>query len=409
MKKVSIPEPCHENWADFTPTEKGAFCGSCATDVIDFSNKTPFEVKSILADNAGAHLCGRFKKSQLEELNHDYVEWNGQSSTTFRSKFLYACLIVFGMTLFTGCSIQESSIVQQIFSNNAALNLTSMQIGNDPVDPDSLKIEKLHLKGKVAYTPIVKEEVIECTIISDTNELEEYYEVGSVYYQPQELRKDDLIYDPNELIFGDTIITTKAEAELLRGNITSIDTAKQEAKTAPLFDDSIREGSIDLNTKATADTTNNEVIPEALYDDQMIDGLIKMEPEVISSQMIRGRIKVEPKELEVTEIIEIDTIKQALESKAILAPIYIPEFHATVFPNPTSSQTVIEIQVSEKALYNVYLYAIDGKKIKTLFNGLYQQGLQRISLNLSTYEAGSYLIVINGGKQKESFKLEKVE
>ncbi|MBN4072576.1 hypothetical protein JYT74_00920 [Crocinitomix catalasitica] len=47
MKKVSIPDPCHEDWDKMTPTEKGTFCGKCQIDVIDFTTKSSHEVKTM--------------------------------------------------------------------------------------------------------------------------------------------------------------------------------------------------------------------------------------------------------------------------------------------------------------------------------------------------------------------------
>jgi hypothetical protein len=34
---ISINEPCHEDWATMTETQKGAFCQKCALEVIDFT------------------------------------------------------------------------------------------------------------------------------------------------------------------------------------------------------------------------------------------------------------------------------------------------------------------------------------------------------------------------------------
>ncbi len=67
MKKsitITIPEPCHEDWAKMTPTEKGKFCSVCTKEVFDFTKSTDEElIKSL---EAGKNLCGRFKSSQLD-------------------------------------------------------------------------------------------------------------------------------------------------------------------------------------------------------------------------------------------------------------------------------------------------------------------------------------------------------
>lgn len=62
--KISIPEPCHENWFEMTPTEKGRFCNNCQKDVIDFTKSSDREI--LLTYNKTENLCGQFKVSQLE-------------------------------------------------------------------------------------------------------------------------------------------------------------------------------------------------------------------------------------------------------------------------------------------------------------------------------------------------------
>ncbi len=66
MKKsitISIPEPCHEDWAKMNATEKGKFCAVCTKEVIDFTKTTDEDLVKKLS--AGGNLCGRFNKSQL--------------------------------------------------------------------------------------------------------------------------------------------------------------------------------------------------------------------------------------------------------------------------------------------------------------------------------------------------------
>ena len=62
--KISIPEPCHENWHEMSPTEKGKFCSSCQKNVVDFTKSSDREI--ILAYNKEDKLCGRFRISQLD-------------------------------------------------------------------------------------------------------------------------------------------------------------------------------------------------------------------------------------------------------------------------------------------------------------------------------------------------------
>jgi len=88
--RISINKPCHENWAEMTPTQQGAFCQKCAVDVVDFSEKSPQQVKEILLAKRNDHICGRFSKNQLVGLNEVYENWTDQSVPVFRSKFLWA-------------------------------------------------------------------------------------------------------------------------------------------------------------------------------------------------------------------------------------------------------------------------------------------------------------------------------
>lgn len=74
--RLEINKPCSENFNKFTPTNSGGFCGSCKTDVVDFTGKTSQEVLNYFKENK--NTCGRFSKNQLTT----YAE-NQQKSKSF--------------------------------------------------------------------------------------------------------------------------------------------------------------------------------------------------------------------------------------------------------------------------------------------------------------------------------------
>lgn len=64
--QLTIPEPCHENWQNMTPTDQGRFCNACAKEVIDFSMMTDTEVLNYFTALTHDKVCGRALPSQLE-------------------------------------------------------------------------------------------------------------------------------------------------------------------------------------------------------------------------------------------------------------------------------------------------------------------------------------------------------
>ncbi len=89
--KLEIPTPCHENWDNMTPNERGRHCDSCNKTVIDFSLFNDRQLIEFLTKTKGS-ICGRLNKFQLEN-QLVYVE-------PAKNHFLYKLL--FGTALVTG-------------------------------------------------------------------------------------------------------------------------------------------------------------------------------------------------------------------------------------------------------------------------------------------------------------------
>ena len=63
--RLSVPEPCHEDWSAMTPTARGRHCGACAKTVVDFTALSDDAVLAYVGSAAPGATCGRFRAEQL--------------------------------------------------------------------------------------------------------------------------------------------------------------------------------------------------------------------------------------------------------------------------------------------------------------------------------------------------------
>jgi hypothetical protein len=62
--KLTVAEPCHENWSNMTPEQQGRFCASCQKTVVDFTHMSDQQLAAFFQQPAG-NVCGRFYNDQL--------------------------------------------------------------------------------------------------------------------------------------------------------------------------------------------------------------------------------------------------------------------------------------------------------------------------------------------------------
>jgi hypothetical protein len=96
--KISIPEPCHEDWNKMVPNEKGRFCESCSKTVVDFTTMIPDDIKYYFLENRGKSICGRMKQSQLDSIVIQIPSRVLYSQTNYQYYFLLALFVVMGTT-----------------------------------------------------------------------------------------------------------------------------------------------------------------------------------------------------------------------------------------------------------------------------------------------------------------------
>lgn len=68
--RLSIPEPCHENWEMMSAAEKGRHCDKCSKTVVDFTGMSDGAITDYF--EANTNICGRFQPYQLNRpLSHN--------------------------------------------------------------------------------------------------------------------------------------------------------------------------------------------------------------------------------------------------------------------------------------------------------------------------------------------------
>jgi len=128
------------------PSEKGAFCQKCALEVIDFTHKTPIEIKQLLVQNfsQNSRTCGRITNYQLDQLNDEFFHWKSEQEM-FRAVWIFSLLAAFGLTLFSCQNTLSKELISKLNVETSLLlnpdstiiNLTAI---NDTtlLQPDSL-------------------------------------------------------------------------------------------------------------------------------------------------------------------------------------------------------------------------------------------------------------------------------
>lgn len=153
--KISIKEPCNEDWQKMTPKEQGRHCASCNKCVVDFTNFTDKEIFNYLAENRSQQTCGRFKSSQLER-DINLIPKKKKGFPIYR---LAASFFVGGLSLLSTKLMAQLPQVQEIVNQeeesnrarqivisgsvrdigtSAAIENASLMIGKDSFYSDSL-------------------------------------------------------------------------------------------------------------------------------------------------------------------------------------------------------------------------------------------------------------------------------
>jgi hypothetical protein len=83
---LQVSQPCHEDWAKMTPSQKGRFCDSCQKEVVDFTSMTDSQIIDFFEHytaKPNTSLCGRLDDRIVGQL----FKRSNTAPTTFQPAF----------------------------------------------------------------------------------------------------------------------------------------------------------------------------------------------------------------------------------------------------------------------------------------------------------------------------------
>ncbi|MFC4476507.1 hypothetical protein [Flavobacterium chungangensis] len=138
--KITIPEPCHENWDKMTPDATGKFCQVCNKSVIDFTNKLPDEIQHFFNTNKNQKICGRLNTSQLDSVSIKIPSQVLFSQTQYHKMFLLALFIAMGSTLFSCANLNgDKQKIEKVELTKADFDFLNLQIIGMVIPSQNLK------------------------------------------------------------------------------------------------------------------------------------------------------------------------------------------------------------------------------------------------------------------------------
>ncbi len=208
---VRVPEPCHEDWNKMKPEEKGRFCNSCSKTVVDFSNKTDYEIKKVLEESPKGHVCGHFKKTQLDRpLNYKIDLKNLPKNISTTKAFAIALFLVFGSILFscTNEKDQNVNVVGEIAAVPPVIETTGTPM---------LTYQAPYLNDSIEEVQTLEGEIV-CDIETFVN--------GGVGYDERTVIKDSIVGE-------EVIVEVPDRIEYMTMGLMTIEIVQQDTTVTP--------------------------------------------------------------------------------------------------------------------------------------------------------------------------------
>jgi len=134
--RISIPEPCTENYSRMGFTEAGRHCQRCQAEVVDFTHMSAGEIQAFFSKPSNAAVCGRYRPGQVQSVRlYDRLVESLRSRMErirFRPMRLAFLGLLSGMMVFTNCIMGKRFDPSMSRPDNDRRDTTQQKLSTPP-------------------------------------------------------------------------------------------------------------------------------------------------------------------------------------------------------------------------------------------------------------------------------------
>jgi hypothetical protein len=382
--QLTIPKPCHENWDDMTPVEKGKFCGSCQKQVVDFSNMSDRQVAEFFKKPSTGSVCGRFMTDQLDrsiEIPKKRIPW-------LKYFFQFALPAFLVSIKASAQKTQGKIIVNKVVKDAASRPIEVQVITTGGV---MRRVYNQPLKGDVSVTP-VKNNVVENKVKADTVLLPDVVIFCNSVLRMGKVLDYQVVNVETSIIKG-KVINEKGNpipdaTVLVKGTSAGVVTNEKGSFSITQF---AGWNNISLIGSCVGFEPTGLLIDKKNLSDSVI---IQLRP--VISRFLTGELVVCRKPPTKKEIEKVPLLPAITDDK--------PAAAFSVFPNPVESGSSlnIEIQKVEEGYYGLQLLNLSGQSLHQQEIWIDEEA-RLLNIDVPAVAAGTYFLVLTSKRSAKRF------
>lgn len=355
--KLTIPEPCHENWNNMTPTEKGKHCSVCEKEVFDMTGMPESEVAQKISKMESGNVCARIPNAYLDKK----IELHAAGIGNY-GKMGVAGALITAVAFTPMISNPETDLSEVAKNNTIQISNSSIQLNGTVVNEKGEIISGVRIiieqnNHKAFTTSLANGRFV---INLDSQKITNGKAFLKIEKEGFEIVEREITIDGN-MENGKFVLNTN--------NVVLV----EQFKTIDLLE----EVNIEYATVGQMVTYKDYLPTERVYSYESTGGAVV---HTVYCEKVEIIPEILHKENEIPKVmVEFENINSL-----------------KTYPNPTTD--IINLEMLKEGNYTIYVFTIDGKMILTE-----NLNSNRMTIDLSSYERGNYIVKVIDTETHESF------